>query len=401
MRPHPAFLRLGIRCLIYSLGLVLAACSQIIPGLNIRIGSPGTHQYQVVADREDNGYKVVEAAGQNLEYKVIPITANVLVNLARERQAEAVEELPSLLPSDVPPEYRLGPGDVFFVVVWDHPELTAPYTGLTSDLVSQGRLVAADGTAFYPYVGTFKAAGMTASELRTYLAERLSSVVKNPQVDVRVVAYRADRIEVTGEVVKPGTLTLNDTPQGVLQAIDAAGGLTPAASRRRAILMRGGNMYPIDLAGLLSGARPVPNPALKPGDVLHIPDQSGDQVFVLGAVQKQAPVVIQQDSMTLIQALTNAGGLDSLRGSDSGVIVFRPHRGEDDKIAEDVYTLDLSHPTGVLLASQFQLRPHDVVYVQATAFSQYNAVIAQLLPTITGAYQAALFQCFARRGSAC
>ncbi|MDI3258464.1 MAG: hypothetical protein QJR02_02075, partial [Sinobacteraceae bacterium] len=138
-----------------------------------------------------------------------------------------------------------------------------------------------------------------------------------------------------------------------------------------------------------------------PGDVLHIPDQSGDQVFVLGAVQKQAPVVIQQDSMTLIQALTNAGGLDSLRGSDSGVIVFRPHRGEDDKIAEDVYTLDLSHPTGVLLASQFQLRPHDVVYVQATAFSQYNAVIAQLLPTITGAYQAALFQCFARRGSAC
>lgn len=362
-----------------------SGCSELIPGLNVRDGG-SQHQYQVVPENEADGYKVVKA-GPATDYEIVPITSDILRDLAQNRLEENVASLPSLLPSDVPPEYRLGPGDVFFVTVWDHPELTAPYTGLTSDITNQGRLVAASGTAFYPYVGTFKAAGMTATELRNYLAQHLSTVVKSPQVDVRIVAYRADRIEVTGEVVKPGTLTLNDTPQGVLQAIDASGGLTQTASRRRAILVRQGVIHEIDLAGLLSGARLVSNPGLQPGDVLHIPDQSGDQVFVLGAVQKQAPVVIQQDSMTLIQALTQAQGLDNLRGKDSGILVFRPHRTPDARIAASVFTLDLGEPQGVLLASQFKLEPRDVLYVKATAFSQYNSIITQLLPTVTTIFE--------------
>jgi polysaccharide export outer membrane protein len=374
------------RLLTVSLLFVLTGCSELIPGINLHEGDRGTHQYQVVASNTDNGYKVVETAPVP-EYTVIPVTPDVLRSLARQDQPGALVPLPSLLPSDVPPEYKLGPGDVFFVVVWDHPELTAPYTGLTNDLTNQGRLIAADGTTFYPYVGTFHAAGMTAAELRSYIAQHLNNVIKNPQVDVRVVAYRADRVEVTGEVQKPATINLDDTPKGVLQAIDLCGGLTLAASRRRALLVRGGVIHEIDLAGLLSGAKLVPNPALQPGDVLHIPDQSGDQVFVLGAVNKQAPVIIQQDSKSLIQALTEAGGLDILRGKESGILVFRPHRDPDMKVAANVFALDLSRPEGVLLASQFKLQPHDVVYVKQTAFAQYNSIISDLLPTVTTVFE--------------
>jgi polysaccharide export outer membrane protein len=387
-------------CFFASLLFILAGCSDLVPGINIDEGGKGTHQYRIVRAPEKNGYEVKEAAPVPA-YEVVEVTPDLLVDLAKEKQGDALDSAPSLLPSNVPVEYRLGPGDVFFVVVWDHPELTAPYTGLTQDLTTQGRLVAADGSAFYPYVGTFKAAGMTAKDLRTYLADRLKSVINNPQVDVRVVAYRANRIEVTGEVLKPGTLNFNDTPLGVLQAIDAAGGLTPLASRRRAVLVRDGTIHVIDLAGLLSGARPVANPELKPGDVLHLPDQSGDQVFVLGAVTKPAPVVIQQDSMTLIQAITQVGGLDVVKGKDSGILVFRPRLDDADQVESKVFTVDLSRPEGVLLASQFQLEARDVVYIKATKFSQYNAVITQLLPTITGAYQAVLIKCFSHSGSAC
>ncbi|HZR37374.1 MAG TPA: polysaccharide biosynthesis/export family protein [Nevskia sp.] len=361
----------------------LSACSDIIPGLNVREGH-GAHEYQIVSS--DGGYVATEVE-PGRSYEVLPVTPDLLIKLSQSQFGDALDSMPSLLPSNVPPEYRVGPGDVFFVVVWDHPELTAPYTGLTSDLTSQGRLVASDGTAYYPYVGVFKAAGMTAGELRSFIADHLKKVVQNPQVDVRVVAYRAGRIEVTGEVAKPGTLTFDDTPKGVLQAIDSSGGLTPTASRRRAILVRDGVVHVIDLAGLLSGARPVANPELRPGDVLHVPDQSGDQVFVLGAVSKQAPVVIPQDSMSLIEALTQAGGLDATKGKDSGVLIFRPHLGMNSKISAQVFTIDLSHTEGVLLASQFKLQPRDVVYVKSTAFSQYNAVIADLLPTITAIFE--------------
>lgn len=364
----------------------ISGCSDIIPGLNIREGRHETHQYHVVSAEQNGAYKV-EQVGPAPDYTVLQIDSALLKTLAHQDANGDAQALPSLLPSDVPPEYKLGPGDVFFVVVWDHPELTSPYAGLTNDLTSQGRLVAADGTAFYPYVGMFKAAGMTAAELRNYIADHLRAAISNPQVDIRIVAYRAGRVEVTGEVLKPSTLNFDDTPKGVLQAIDACGGLTPAASRRQAILVRGGAIHRIDLAGLLSGTRLVPNPALKPGDMLHIPDQSGDQVFVLGAVQKQAPVIIQQDSMSLIEALTQSGGLDVLRAKDSGILVFRPHRSAESNAVANVFALDLSRPEGVLLASQFWLKPRDVVYVKAGAFAQYNSVINELLPTVTTIFE--------------
>lgn len=388
------------RLFISALLLAMSGCSELIPGVNINEGHNGTHEYKVISNQDQGGFDVVRASPVP-SYEVIPITSDVLNQLLSEPDQDEMAGVPSLLPSDVPPEYRLGPGDVIFVVVWDHPELTAPYTGLTNDLSSQGRLIAANGNTFYPFVGTFKAAGMTADELRAYITEHIKSVVKDPQVDVRIVSYRAGRLEVTGEVNRPGTLNFDDTPKGVIQAIDAAGGLTLLASRRRAILVRDGVIHTIDLAGLLSGGRLVPNPELKPGDQLHIPDQSGDQAFVFGAVVKPTPVIIQQDSMSLIQALTTAGGLDVLRGNGAGILVFRLNQTPDSKVNARIFTLDMSRPEGVLLASQFQLKPHDVLYVKATDFAQYNSVVAQLLPTITGIYQGTLIQCFASHGASC
>jgi polysaccharide export outer membrane protein len=349
--------------------LATSACSEMVPGLNVRV------------DRSERAQKDQVGAA----YQVVPVSASVLEDLYHENNSGEDVELPAVLPSDIPSEYEIGPGDIIYVTVWDHPELTSPYTQTSSDPTVpaiQGRLVAADGSAYYPFVGVFQAKGRTAVELRAFLIDKLKLVIKDPQVDVRVVAFRSKRVEVTGEVTKPGTVTLDDTPKGVLQAIAASGGLTVAASRRRAVLTRQGRAHLIDLAGLVSGSRSVSNPLLQPGDVLHIPDQSGDEVFLLGAVVKQQPFAIEQDSMPLIRALTEAGGLDVMRASQSGVLVFRMRRinGETHPV---IYTLDMSHANGMLLASQFQLQPRDVVYVQQGALSQYNSVIQQILPTVT------------------
>lgn len=194
-------------------------------------------------------------------------------------------------------------------------------------------------------------------------------------------------MEVTGAINKPGTITLNNTSQGVLQAIDLAGGLAPGASHRRAILIRHGKRYVIDLAGLLSGDRVVPNPVLEAGDSIHIPDNSGDAVFMLGSVAKQAPIVIQQNSLTLLNAITQAGGLDQTTANDSGVLVFRMAATPGQP--STIYALDLSKAANVFLASQFHLDPRDVVYVESTGFAKYNAVISQILPTVTTVFQLA------------
>lgn len=328
----------------------------------------------------------IDESASSLAYHLEEITPALIRDLRLSPgPASPAASLPSLQPATAS-EYIVGPGDVLSVVVWDHPELTNP-TGEFRDPVSSGRLVSSEGTIFYPYAGLLKVAGQTAREIRRDIASALARVTKDPQVDVRIVAFRAQRIQVTGEVRQPGLVTLDDTPKGLLEAINERGGLSPTASRRRALLLRGGASYTVDLGGLLSGDRPVSNPALLPNDVIHIPSQDADKVFVLGEVAKPAPVTIQQDSMTLTEALTQAGGLDKFAASDSGVLVFRRAASTATDALPTVFRLDLSKPEGLLLAGEFELLPRDVVYVKATAFARYNLVINQLLPTISAVFQ--------------
>jgi polysaccharide biosynthesis/export protein len=289
-----------------------------------------------------------------------------------------------ITPDQVPPEYRIGPGDVVLVTVWDHPELSTPL-GDRSDVANAGRLVSADGTMFYPYIGEFRVAGKTVVELRQFIAQQIARVITRPQVDARVVAFRSQRVQVSGDVQTPGTVTLDDTPKGVLEAINERGGLAAAASRRRVLLTRGGVSYPLDLAGMLSGDRPVSNPRLIAGDIVHVPDSSNDLVFVLGETTEQKQIVLQQGRTTLTEAVAIAGGLDKLRANDSGVLVFR--RPFAQGRLPTIYTLALDNPLGLMLAGELVLHPRDVVYVKATGFAKYNSVINQLLPTISAVFQ--------------
>ena len=81
------------RAFALALLTALSGCSDLVPGLNVRTGGNGTHQYKVVSDTESNEYKVVEAA-PSPQYDVVPITADLLRTLA-EQSADSPELLPS------------------------------------------------------------------------------------------------------------------------------------------------------------------------------------------------------------------------------------------------------------------------------------------------------------------
>lgn len=286
--------------------------------------------------------------------------------------------------------YRIGRSDVVNIVVWGHPELgLTPATsnrsmGSTSQAdVGNGYNVNPDGTIQFPFIGPIKIAGLTENEARELLTRRLSKYVQDPQVTVRVQAYRNGRIYVDGEVRLPGLQTLDDIPMTLPEAINRAGGFSEEADRSSISLTRNEKTIRINLP-LLTRQGVNPNRILLAGgDLLRVRNQVESQVFIMGEVWTPRTMPLHDGRLSLTEALGEAGGPNPWTAAPSQIYVVRKlpvDLGGEDALPE-IYHLDAGSPAAFVLANDFQLQPRDVVYVDPAPVVRWNRFISNLLPS--------------------
>jgi polysaccharide biosynthesis/export protein len=205
---------------------------------------------------------------------------------------------PAPLPSSVPPNYRLGPGDVLDVVVPTHEGFNANLT------------VQPDGRLYYPFVGEIMAKGLTIPELTQQIQSGLEKELRQPKVTIsmREVRPGTNRATVTGAVRAPNAVDLRENWH-VSDAVAAVGGPSEKADLKHVTFWHEGQPETLDLSPLLVDGRLDHNPIIGPGDFVIIPERARLTVSVTGeGVHNQGSYEMDDPEPTVLKALQKAGG---------------------------------------------------------------------------------------------
>jgi polysaccharide export outer membrane protein len=371
-------------------------------------------------------------------YNVSLITPRLVFQLKQKDEADARAREAGIHPgqTEAQTDYRVGFNDVLGVTVWRHPELTlgggsqaassdagalqgmgviggtqaspgAFATNGPGDLDAQGQRVAADGTIFFPSLGRVHVGSMSTVQISKMLHDRLQDQLKDPQIDVRVIQFRSQHVQVTGDVKNPGQLPLIGTPTSIVDAIGRAGGTNPDADLQRVLVSRGGHVTTIDVTAILDRGDMRQNVVLQSGDIVNVPDHTQNRVFVMGEVSKPQTLYMNQGKMSLADALTAAGSIDTAGANPRQIIVIRhpdqplAQTGDAQNALEDgfkkadyqpaankpeLYRLDMTQVDAIMLATEFDMKPLDVVYVGTASAARFNRLLAQILPSAESFY---------------
>jgi len=292
-----------------------------------------------------------------------------------------------LVPSEIPPpvtenrtfvtidgipQYRIGPGDVldiFFTKGPTQERILAPVR-------ANGRV-----TVSYAEVSV---GGLTADQAAAEITQALSVYYRKPGIDVQVKDYNSKKVSVIGAIaaaVRGGIGTIPLTGRMTLiELISRAGGLAPNAGIERVRLTReSGKAYTVNLYRYVQEGDLSQDFIMDAGDSVFVPERApGEEprVFMLGEVKTPGPVPYFPN-LTLSRLISAAGGWnDNARFREARII--RGDLKNPEIIAIDLERLVLD---GDRRIDQF-LKPNDLVFVPRLPIANWNALLAQLRPTL-------------------
>lgn len=309
----------------------------------------------------------------------VMITADLIAAQRSARQERTGDDLEPL--RSAPSTYTLGAGDLLAISVYQNADLSmagpnaAAGGGEQNVAIQQGFSINALGAIQFPLVGELVLAGLTEAQAKALLTDRLGKYLQRPSVKLQVQAFRSQRIYVDGEVKQPGVQAINDLPMTLTEAINRAGGITPAGDQSQLSVLRGGRRFHIDLPLLVQQGQDPNRLLLRNGDVLRVTALDESKVFVSGEVVTPKALLMHSGRLSLNEAIGESGGINPLTGDARRVFVVR--RKQD---AIELYQLDARDTGALALAESFELAPRDLVFIDASGLAHWYRTLSMIIP---------------------
>lgn len=203
--------------------------------------------------------------------------------------------------------------ELLITIVSSYPEATAQYNlpisnpatraelKLTSTPRQQTYFVSPEGNIYIPYIGELHVAGLTTEQLRDKIKELVRKEVSDAVVTVQLVNFN---VVVAGEVAKPSTINVTRNRFSILDALSAAGDLTPYGQRENVLIIREEN-----------GERKFAHINLNSSDILTSPYyylQQNDYIYVEPNEIRQANSRYNQDNaykLTVVSTVVSAASV--------------------------------------------------------------------------------------------
>jgi polysaccharide export outer membrane protein len=273
--------------------------------------------------------------------------------------------------------YRIGPGDVLDIHIYNRPQLSR-------DAVR----VEGNGMIRMPLVeNEIQAVCQTEGELAKEISTRYARYYKNLQVDVFIKEYHSKQVAIIGAVNEQSRFELQRRVR-LLELLTYAKGpsakagqtinivhssaASPCKQTEEADTADAFSIY--KLSDVLQGD-PKSNPYLEAGDIVTLPE--ADQIYVVGNVFMPLTIALKEP-ITLTRAIAMAGGLkQDTRKDKIRVLRQEPGTSTRKEITVDLSAIEKKRSEDLALA------PNDIIDVPTSAGkSFFRSLVQGVVPSV-------------------
>ncbi len=354
------------------------------------------------------------------------------------------QQRPTVMQARLPPvadpgPYRIGVGDVILLAAKSSGGTIEELTGLlAAQNTRQGYTVQDDGAIAVPDVGRIPLANLTLEEAEAQLFQSLVENRIEPTFSLEIAEFNSKRVSLGGAVGQPAIVPIALTPLFLDEALTRAGGIaTPDLDFVSIRIYRAGSLFQIPLSAYFSSPS-LQKTRLLAGDsvfvgaefelekaqayfeeqvvLAQLGQQAGtlalaelnaeihlrravlvekrenfqalialdaidrDFVYLTGEVAKPTRFALPFGrSATLADALYADGGFGNETANPSQIYLLR---GSTTTGAVTAWHLNARNVANLILATQMQLRPNDIIFIAEQPITRWNRLMRQIVPSL-------------------